>query len=192
MRFYLCNYPFSFNCVFGIRSASFFKEPYYSIKNIQKKHISGDATPEFILCGNNKYVLFGRTSKAAPKLLGIIIELYPFDSQKEGIADWLKNNTLTEEENCINIFTEDAVTDNDIYCKLCSLIKHLSFDFINSENLSASYRLDRLGSDNLVVLLNSVFEGLGLEEKPENLKYTDFFTMGNLCDYIERRLTHYE
>lgn len=186
-------YPFSFDCVYGISQASFFKEPYYCIKNILKKHILGDATPEFISCRNNNYILFGGTSKAVPKFLAFIIN--SFSSKKvvknENIVELIEKSSLSEEDNCIDKLKGHIFEDTDnrsVYDDLCEFITEMPLDLREYGAITPSFRLEKLRSYNLVVFLNYIFERFSLKVKLENLKYNDFITLSDLCCYIERQL----
>ena len=76
-------YPFSFDCVYGISQGAFVKKPFFCVDDMETKHISGDAAPEFICYGKNNYCLFGGTSKAVPKFLASIINAF---SEKNDIG----------------------------------------------------------------------------------------------------------
>ena len=186
-------YPFSFDCVYGVSQGMFSKTPFFYTVDIEKKHIIGDATPEFICCGNNNYYLFGGTSKAVPKFLATIIN--DFSEEKEisceKIEEWVRNNSLSAEDNTILCLKENYSVpfySTEIYGTLCSYISECSVDIRKYGEIVPSFHLAKLGSHDLVVFIVYIMERFNIKSRLDNMRYTDFATLGSLCAYIGGQL----
>lgn len=185
-------YPFSFEHVYGISQGAFSVQPFFCVENMETKHIMGDAEPEFICCGENMYNLFGGTSKAVPKFLAAIINAFADENDitSEKIEKWIKKNSLSAEDNTIcqiKNASDPLEYNNAVYNTLCSYINECPIDLGKYGRLSPSFDLGQLVSSDLYMFLFYILERFGIYIRPDDMKYTDFSSIGNLCIYIGER-----
>ncbi len=186
-------YPFSFDCVYGVSQGMFSENPFFYTVDIKKKHIIGDATPEFVYCGNNTYFLFGGTSKAVPKFLAAIINDFSKEEEIncEKIEEWVKNNSLSAEDNTILCLKENYSVPSystEIYDTLCRYIDECSIDIRKYGEISPSFHLEKLESHDLVVFIVYIMERFNIKSSLDDIRYTDFVNLGSLCAYIGGQL----
>ena len=182
-------YPFSFDCVYGISQGAFSEKPFFCIDDAGTKHISGDASPEFICCGENNYCLFGGTSKAVPKFLAVLINAFAEenDTSCERIAEWIKDNALSEMDNTIRQIKENSFTPiykKEVYDTLCSHISDYPTDLSKYGKLTPSFVLTQLDSNELYAFLVYILKKFSINTRPDDMRYTDFSSAGSLCAYI--------
>jgi acyl carrier protein len=186
-------YPFSFDCVYGVSQGMFSKNPFFYTVDIEKKHIIGDATPEFVCCGSNNYCLFSGTSKAVPKFLAAIINVFSKEKEIscEKIEEWVRNNSLSAEDNtilCLKGNYSVPFYRIEIYDTLCSYIDECSVDIRKYGEIAPSFNLENLGSHDLAVFIVYIMEKFNIKSKLDDIRYTDFATLGSLCAYIGGQL----
>lgn len=184
-------YPFSFECVYGISQGAFWKKPFFSVDNLEQRHILGDASPEFICFGKDNYQLFGGTSKAVPKFLSSILNSFPEWKNLgcKGIEEWVKNSSLLKEDNAISevkdsslICTYSKATYETLYKYICEC----PIDIRKYGIITPSFQMGQLGSYNLASVLIYVLNKFNINAKLEDMVYSEFSSLGNLCSYIER------
>lgn len=182
-------YPFSFDCVYGISQGAFVKKPFFCVDDMKIKHILGDAAPEFICYGKNNYCLFGGTSKAVPKFLASIINAFSGknDIGSKKIKEWVKANSLSSEDNTIRQIKENnyhVVYQQEIYDILCKYISECPIDMSKHGELTPSFHMGQLGSHDLALFLIYILKKFNIDTRLEDMRYTDFASLGNLCAYI--------
>lgn len=186
-------YPFSFECVYGISQGAFVDKPFFSVYDIETKHILGDAAPEFIYCGEKKYCLFGGTSKATPKFLAVILNAFSEknDRSSKKIREWVKTNSLSADVNIIHKIKENF--SNTVYCKKVydTLYRYISvcpIDIRKYGELTPSFYLGQLESNDLAVFLVYILKKFNIDKRPEDMRFIDFSSLGNFCAYIGRQI----
>lgn len=186
-------YPFSFDCVYGISQGAFSKNPFFCVKDIERKHIIGDAAPEFIWCGKNNYCLFGGTSKAVPKFLASIINAFSNkrDISCEKIEEWVKNDSLSLEDNTIFQLKDVSsvpVYSKEIYDSICRYIREFSIDISKYGDITPLFNLVHLENNELSMFLRYILKKFGINTSLDNMRYSDFASLGKLCVYIGRQM----
>ncbi len=188
----LC-YPFSFDCVYGISQGAFTEKPYFCVNDMGTKHISGDAEAEFINCGNIGPCLFGGTSKAVPKFASAIINAFADenDNSCDKIEEWIKKSALSEEDNIIRQIRENALScefSQEILDELYGYISECPTDISCFGEISPTFELCELGSCELYKFITFMLNKFRISATPEDMRYTDFATIGSFCAYIGEKI----
>lgn len=181
--------PAIFPEVFGVGRGTFFEYPYYSYigGNIQ---ISGDCTPEFTKCSDGTYRLFGGTSKAVPKLIGVIQNAY-----SEGVNKFIDMENYLKEKQIANANEKEHTLANSTLIKKSILekITEIVNDFRNDTVLKYS-DIKTNNKSTFELLLNhkdidkfllQVFYAFNINVHLTDLNYYDFYTIYHLSQFIQ-------
>ena len=80
------------------------------------------------------------------------------------------------------------MTRDEIFCKLKEILSSLKSDIDTEQASEATRLIDDLGMDSLTLLLMALKSEKEFGIRFENMQASSFLTVGEVCEYIERKL----
>ena len=172
-------FPAYFDEVIGVLSGSFRKTPFFRCTD-KKSMVYGDASPEFIRIPDDRYILFGGTSKAVPKLAAHIL-----------------NTSQSERFDIDHIYPElkkqSAITESPpAYSRISGrepvlryLIDRANSLYCGHEPVNSAFSVPEL-RDDADLLVSAALKKYRPDIRPDSLAFQDFRTLDDLSLFLRR------